>query len=273
MVPHVSEPTTNIIPPSLEIYNTRYPKKADPIILEQLRPPPKRRSTAPDSPTDSPTPSKTTISLPIRPRNRSPFARTHVRSRSSNSLLSVAPQMARAHSSPVPGTDIRPSFPTTARPSSPLGPPGRRRSPLRRTSDEPFSSFSNQIDIGETISENHELDLTPRAQRENRGSFGSAGSSDGGGIPSSPLLNMHNTFPRTRRRPLSPFQSSFSSSASSSPSYHLNPPTSAPLRTSSSSPALNAAQQQQFNEPFPSNSSFSSSSIPSTPTSFRSRSP
>ncbi|KAL8707049.1 MAG: hypothetical protein Q9220_007839 [cf. Caloplaca sp. 1 TL-2023] len=277
MVPHVSEPPTinnNIIPPSLDTFNTTYPntKKADTFILDQLRPPPQRRSTAPDSPTESPTaPTTTTISIPIRPRNRSPFARTHVRSRSSNSLSSLAPQMARAHSSPVPGTDVRPPYPTTARPSSPLGPPGRRRSPLRRSSDEPFSSFSNQIDIGETISENHELDLTPRAQRENRGSFGSIGSSDGG-IPSSPILSMHNTFPRTRRRPLSPFQSSFNSS-SPSPNY-LNPPTSAPLRTSTSSPSLNAAQQQQFNEPFPSySSSFSSSSIPSTPTSFRSRSP
>ncbi|KAL8865511.1 MAG: hypothetical protein Q9174_006846 [Haloplaca sp. 1 TL-2023] len=43
-----------------------------------------------------------------------------------------------------------------------------------------------------------------------------------------------------------------------------------PLRTSTSSPTLNATP---YNEPFPSSSSFSSSSIPSTPTSFRSRSP
>ncbi|KAI4122789.1 MAG: hypothetical protein LQ338_005602 [Usnochroma carphineum] len=173
--------------------------------------------------------------------------------------------MARAHSSPVPEIKSRPAYPTVARPSSPLGPPGRHRSPLRRVSDEPFSSFSNQLDIGETISENHELDLTPRVQREGAGL--DAGNAEGG-IPTSPLINVHNTFPRNRRRPTSPFQPSFGSSASTQ--VYLSPPTSTPLRTSTSSPSLYAIQ---YNEPFPSNASFSSSSIPSTPTSFRSRSP
>ncbi|KAL8729622.1 MAG: hypothetical protein Q9181_004925 [Wetmoreana brouardii] len=173
--------------------------------------------------------------------------------------------MARAHSSPVPDTQTQPFYPTTTRPSSPLSLPGRRRSPLRKSSDEPFSSFSNQLDIGETISENHELDLTPRPPREVGGAGYNGGTLDGG-IPSSPLLNIHNTFPRTRRRPLSPF----SGSSANSSQTHLNAPTSIPLRTSTSSPSLHAIQ---YNEPFPSNSSLSSSSIPSTPTSFRSRSP
>ncbi|KAL8697761.1 MAG: hypothetical protein Q9201_006948 [Fulgogasparrea decipioides] len=173
--------------------------------------------------------------------------------------------MARAHSSPVPDTHNQPLYPGTARPSSPLGLSGRRRSPLRKSSDEPFSSFSNQLDIGETISENHELDLTPRPPRD-AGGAGYHGSSSDGSIPASPLLNIHNTVPRTRRRPLSPF-SGFSANSSQT---HLNAPTSIPLRISTSSPSLHATQ---YNEPFPSNSSFSSSSIPSTPTSFRSRSP
>ncbi|KAL8769628.1 MAG: hypothetical protein Q9209_004425 [Squamulea sp. 1 TL-2023] len=262
MVPHVSELPTTILPPSLKVLDDNHPKKALPIELDQVRPPPQRRATAPDSPTQSSSSvPPSTIILPSRPRNRSPYTRTHVRSRSSNSTLS-APLMARAHSSPVPDTR-----PAVARPSSPLGPPGRHRSPMRRASDEtsPFSSFGNQLDIGETISENHELDLTPRAPRE----LGGGPYSIESGIPTSPLFSMHNTFPRNRRRPPSPLYLSSNSSSMSTPNY-LNPPTSTPLRTSTSSPALNTTQ---FNEPFPSNSSYSSSSIPSTPTSFRSRSP
>ncbi|KAL9018375.1 MAG: hypothetical protein Q9185_004344 [Variospora sp. 1 TL-2023] len=263
MVPRVSEPPTPIVPPSLEALTADYPKRAVPVILDQARPPPQRRSTAPDSPVESST-APTTFVLPLHPRNKpSPFTRTHVRSRSTNSTL-TAPQMARAHSSPVPELRNRPVYPIAPRPSSPLGPPGRHRSPLRRASDEPFSSFSNQLDIGETISENHELDLTPRNYPEGGGGEAfSAGNPEGCPSPS-----IHNTFPRTRRRPTSPFQPSYGISAIS-PNY-LNPPTSTPLRTSTSSPSLHATQ---FNEPFPSGSSLSSSSIPSTPTSFRSRSP
>ncbi|KAL8991471.1 MAG: hypothetical protein Q9169_007860 [Polycauliona sp. 2 TL-2023] len=261
MVPHVSDGPTTILPPSLDILDDdKQPKNAPLQPLVQPRPSPQRRSTAPDSPTESPSSSEpSAFTLPVRPRNRSPFSRTHVRSRSSNSMLS-APLMARAHSSPVPDTRN-----ITARPSSPLGPPGRHRSPMRRASDEPFSSFSNQLDIGETISENHELDLTPRP-RELGGSFNTI-YSDGGTL-TSPSPSIHNTFPRSRRRPSSPFFPSFNY-PTSTPNY-LNPPTSMPLRTSTSSPSLNATT---FNESFPSNSSFSSSSIPSTPTSFRSRSP
>ncbi|KAL9600193.1 MAG: hypothetical protein Q9219_003336 [cf. Caloplaca sp. 3 TL-2023] len=267
MVPRVSEPPTTSVPPSLETMDGEPVKKVVPIVLTQSRPPPQRRSTAPDSPTEPrPIPIPTsTLTLPLHPRNRSPFNRTHVRSRSSNSSLS-APLMARAHSSPVPDHSSRSIYPITARPSSPLGPPGRHRSPLRRTTDEPFSSFSNQIDIGETISENHELDLTPRPPRE--AGVGFISGSPDGAIPASPSSMVHNTFPRTRRRPSSPFYP-FSGSPGNSQLY-VNPPTSIPLRTSTSSPSLHATQ---YNEPFPSNSSFSSSSIPSTPTSFRSRSP
>ncbi|KAI4245611.1 MAG: hypothetical protein L6R40_002412 [Gallowayella cf. fulva] len=267
MVPHVSEPPTTVLPPPLDVLDSHYPKKAGPSpLLSSPRPPAtQRRSTAPDSlPESPPWPTPNSWSLPSRPRNGSPFTRTHVRSRSSNGTLS-APLMARAHSSPVPDT-----CPIAARPSSPLGPPARHRSPMRKASDEPFSSFGSQLDIGETISENHELDLTPRAPRgfvAGAASASNTGTPEGG-IPTSPLLNMHNTFPRSRRRPPSPLYSS-STSAASTPNY-LNPPTSTPLRTSTSSPSLNIIS---YNEPFPSSSSFSSSSIPSTPTSFRSRSP
>ncbi|KAL8687401.1 MAG: hypothetical protein Q9218_006418 [Villophora microphyllina] len=267
MVPHVSEPPPTILPPAFAGLDDYPPKKATAIILQQPRPSPPRRSTAPDSPTESSSIPASTSTLPSHPRNRSPFTRTHVRSRSSSSSLS-APLMARAHSSPVPEIHNQSIYPTAARPSSPLGFSGRRRSPLRRSSDEPFSSFSNQLDIGETISENHELDLTPRPPRE-PASY-STGNPDAT-TPVSPSFSIHNTFPRTRRRPLSPFSSS---PAANPQQMYLNPPTSTPLRTSTSSPSLhlNAAQ---FNEPYPSNASFSSntSSVPSTPTSFRSRSP
>ncbi|KAL8934891.1 MAG: hypothetical protein Q9216_005682 [Gyalolechia sp. 2 TL-2023] len=244
-------------PPSIGSLDGTFIKKPLPVVLDQGRPSPQRRSTAPDSPTESTKIPTSTITLPSYPRNRSPFTRTHVRSRSSNSSLS-APLMARAHSSPAPDNKPRP-HPSTVRPSSPLGPPGRHRSPLRKSTDEPFSSFSNHFPIGETISENHELDLTPRAA-------GSNSPIDGSNIPSSPIPSIHNTFPRTRRRPSSPFY------PPSSQTVYLNTTTltTIPLRTSTSSPSLHATQ---YNEPFPSSSSFSSSSIPSTPTSFRSRSP
>ncbi|KAI4164324.1 MAG: hypothetical protein LQ342_001970 [Letrouitia transgressa] len=252
MVPRISEPPVEGPPSHAEELANR--PKPSAIAIEQLRPPPQRRSTAPESPTSTPPSSPTTtFTLPSRPRNRSPFTKTHLRSRSTASALS-APQMARAHSSPVPNT-------TAIRPSSPLGPPARHRSPLRKAADEPFSSFSNQLEIGETISENHELDIPPRAPRED-------------GVPVSPLLSTYNTFPRSRRRPSSPFHpSSGMGSSSSLPSQHSQSygPTSTPLRTSTSSPSL---APSQFNESYPSSFSYySSSSIPSTPTSFRSRSP
>ncbi|KAL9028606.1 MAG: hypothetical protein Q9196_003051 [Gyalolechia fulgens] len=273
MVPRLSEPPTIIGPPSLEPIEGPFVKKPLPVVLEQSRPSPQRRSTAPDSPTDASQVPTSTFTLPPYPRNRSPFTRTHVRSRSSNSFLS-APLMARAHSSPDPDNKILPPHPSTARPSSPLGLPGRHRSPLRKSTDEPFSSFSNHLPIGETISENHELDLTPRASS----GAGSSSPTDGGNILSSPSPPIHNTFPRTRRRPSSPFY------PSSSQTVYLNTTTPAttnsiPLRTSTSSPSLHfptTIAGTAYNESFPtssSSSSFSSSSIPSTPTSFRSRSP
>ena len=209
------------------------------LLSPSLRPCPTRRVTAPE-PADvlSTIPRGSPATLPLRPRNASPYTRTHMRSRSSNSLLS-APQMARAHSSPVP--DVR-SFPSPIiRPSSPSGPLTRRRSPLRRVSDEVYPSYGGQIDIGETIAEGKELDLTPRPMADNE---------------PTQISPIHYSFPRTRRRP-------------SSPLYQING-SSHTLRTSLSSPSLAAAQ---FNEPYPSSYSYASSSIPSTPTSFRSRSP
>lgn len=210
--------------------------------LASTRPSPTRRVTAPEaSDVLSPTPKGSPATVALRPRDRSPYTRTHMRSRSSNSPLS-APQMTRAQSSPVP--DVRAFALSVIRPSSPSGPLTRRRSPLRRVSDEVYPSYGGQVDIGETIAEGKELDITPRPTADTE-------------LPqTSPI---HHSFPRTRKRP-------------SSPLYQISQFSSSPhkLRTSLSSPALAATQ---FNEPYPSNYSYASSSIPSTPTSFRSRSP
>ena len=209
------------------------------LLSPSFRPSPTRRVTAPE-PTDvlSTISKGSPATLPLRPRTCSPYTRTHMRSRSSNSPLS-APQMARAHSSPVP--DVRTFASPIIRPSSPSGPLTRRRSPLRRISDEVYPSYGGQIDIGETIAEGKELDITPRPVADTEIS------------QTSPI---YHSFPRIRRRP-------------SSPLYQINgsPHT---LRTCLSSPSLAATQ---FNEPYPSSYSYASSSIPSTPTSFRSRSP
>lgn len=219
--------------------------------VDQPRPIMCRSATAPGSPHASViTPKALTPTIPMWSRNSSPFRKTHLRSQSSASSLS-APQMTRAHSSPGSETTGRVPAPWFGRPSSPLGTPGRRRSPLRKSVDEPYLSFGGQVDIGETISENSELDLTPMVTPR------------ADGAPSSPVLSAHHTFPRSRRRPMSPFGQGLQ------PNFRATAPISI-LRTSSSSPALSASQ---FNEPYPLNSSFSSSSIPSTPTSFRSRSP
>lgn len=215
------------------------------------RPEAVRRATAPETPIPvSSLPKTFTHTLPFRPRNRSPLAKTHSRSYSSASSL-CCPPMTRAHSLPSPDTATIITLATSVRPSSPLGPSGRRRSPLRRSSDEPCLSFEGQVDIGETISENSELDLKPRIN------------SDGETVPFSPSSSAYHTFPRVRRRPSSPLYQN------SQPTSRAGTPNSV-LRTSTSSPSLSATQ---FNEPFPSNYSFSSSSMPSTPTSLRSRSP
>lgn len=247
MVPRITEPPVMLSPPCLEVEEA--PQKAPPLApthLSTSRPESQRRATAPDSPlTPSPF-ANISANLPLRPRTRSPFARGHARSRSSSSSLS-APQMTRAHSSPMPGT----LYP---RPSSPLGPPLRHRSPMRKPTDETFSSFGNQLDIDQTISENSELDLTPRATVE----YDS--------MPASPTPYTHSTFPRSRRRPASPLHQ-ISSSAFTTPTTPRNT-----LRACTSTPSLAGSQ---YNESYPSNSAYatSSGSVPSTPTSLRSRSP
>lgn len=189
-----------------------------------------------------------------KPRNRSPYSRSHLRSQSSAASL-AAPQMTRAHSSPA-FSSPQFSVPPAGRSSSPLRSPKRVRSPFRVSSEEYYQGSSAVSDI-ESIDEDHELDITPRPVAPII-------------IPDSSIQSLQlyhgNTFPR-RRRPASPLHQvssagGFSSSTSASTS-------------AAHSPLLSA---QKFNEGFPGeltyNRSFSSiSSMPSTPTSARSRSP
>ncbi|KAF2709919.1 hypothetical protein K504DRAFT_247257 [Pleomassaria siparia CBS 279.74] len=218
-----------------------------------------RRPSTPRAQTD-PSPE----SLPThhtRPRNRSPYSRSHFRSHSGSSLLS-APPMTRAHSlptvmNPIGQLSLSPLPLPLARPSSPLRSPNRTRSPFR-TQEELFvhSGAPRVCDI----SEDAELELTPK--------------SGGPLVHTTPLSNLHSTLsalPRvSRRRPASPlYQVSVPfGTAVSAPT--ISTPTS-----TSSSPMLSATK---FNEPFPGmtahySPSLTSSSVPSTPTSMRSRSP
>jgi hypothetical protein len=207
--------------------------------------------------------------LPQHPtpvRNRSPYARSHLRSKSGSS----APPMTRAHSMP---SVVRPAArfalspsPSPSpipfdRPSSPLRSPKRTRSP--RTIDPRSSPIMPQERYGTAlrpvsggsfegvpsvcdISEDAELDLTPRT---------SAGLSS--------LYSTTGSLSR-RRRPAFPAHQVITSNGAlptSAPS--VSTPTSA-----ASSPML---APSKFNEHYP--PSFASSSVPSTPTSMRSRSP
>ncbi|KAL2222609.1 hypothetical protein M432DRAFT_635256 [Thermoascus aurantiacus ATCC 26904] len=195
---------------------------------------------APERPEDamttflSPTP-------PDPPRNRSPLSRTHFRSRS----LAGPPytySMARAHSSP--GMDSRGRYifaNSPGRPPSPIDPSLRRPSPLRTMMEEQGKLNMTPLNTSQAIAEHSE-------------------SSN----PASPMLpsSIHNTFPRTaRRRPSSPLP--FSSAGGSN--HCINSPAS-----TTSSPMMLATK---FNEPYPGYSFSSGSSVPSTPTSIRSRSP
>ena len=210
--------------------------------ISESKPDTPRRATAPESgQLTSHSNNGAMTTLPIRPRTRSPYSRGHARSRSSGSALKT-PQMSRANSSPGPESSRRALY---QRPASPNGPFARHSSPLRKPMED-FSSFGSNIDIDQTIVENAELEVTPRATL------------DFEHTPMSPSIS-HNTFPRSRRRPASPL--------SQLQQVPLTP--RAPLRASISTPSL---ANSQFNEQFPSSLSMSTSSA-STPTSMRSRSP
>lgn len=250
--PPVSNSTNEIVTRELPLENRWDDRMADvedsslPLhtVLEEdnqdTRPTTPRRSTEPAFSSTS------NMLLPPRQRNRSPYSRSHLRAHSASSSL-TAPPMARAHSLPAlisrsPAQLSLPSSPLQ-RPSSPLRSP-RIRSP-HKPHDESFLSSGMPPAVCD-ISEDEEL-IFP----ENRTS------------PSA-TLTPGNTFLRRTRPPSSPLNQMFTT-----PTSHSAGPSS-----SHSSPLLGATR---FNEGFPGDieygRSFSSSSMPSTPISFRSRSP
>lgn len=184
------------------------------------------------------TPSPTTI--PLRPRAQSP-SRSMVRPHTSVGLPTM---MQRAHSSP--GVDSTGKFIAPAhRPVSPLY-GGRRRSPLRSSIEDSYPSWGG-LSIEPNIPEDEELEFT----------------FDSDYSQISPLPSYSNTFPRSRRRPTSPLHQS-----ASAPSLQIRG--GSPSHSRSTSPSFLASKY--VTEPYPAYYS-SASSVPSTPTSLRSRSP
>ncbi len=251
------------LPPSppLELNHNNRSPLASPFSALPSRPKTPHRVSPPDLATITSVGLST--QLLQKARNRSPTSRGHLRSHSSAGTLTLPP-MQRAHSSPGVDSTGRyivslPSGPH--RPASPLGHSGRRRSPLRSAMEESYPSGPtwSGLYIEPNIPEHAELDISPSTQLPHTAlSEGEPGYTS--------LSSGYNTIPRSRR-------------TSSSPLYHSSSSPNLPKATASpisggSSPLLNA--QRYANEPYPLHQAFffgSGSSMPSTPTSFRSRSP
>lgn len=212
------------------------------------KPPTIRRSTDP-APSSPRSPIFSSPSLPYRPRNTSPYSRGHFRSKSTTSTL--APPMSRAQSLPGFNAAGHLLMSPQQRPSSPLESPSRIRTP-RKPVDEvfpglPYRGLRHVSETGADSSEEH----TPRAAERS--------------ISPSQASPYTASFPRTRR-PSSPLryvaQQNANSAASATPSAITSSPShQSLLGTGTYSGSLS----------YP--ASFASSSVPSTPTSFRSRSP
>ncbi|OQE19876.1 hypothetical protein PENSTE_c014G02775 [Penicillium steckii] len=174
------------------------------------------------------------------PRTRSPLARSHSRSRSLVGIPGM-PSMTRAYSSP--GLDSRGRYIFINGRGMPTNSPAdstKRPMPLQMRADDHIETRLGSLNISETISENAELDTTPRSPSSH--------------TSGSPVL-IPQTFPRMSRM------------RSTSPLHFQHPMNSpSPIHTS---PMLGG----KYNESYPIHSSSSTSSVPSTPSSIRSRSP
>ncbi|CAD6445942.1 503b68a0-d4b3-47b5-921a-9af09f522d6a-CDS [Sclerotinia trifoliorum] len=224
---------------------------------QSARPQTLRRTTEPipQSPRSPGWSSPVTPTIPLRPRNTSPYARGHFRSRSNGSVL--APPMSRAQSLPaVNGAGHLLMSPQ--RPASPLGSPARVRIP-RKPADEVFPGFPNRalINISEGEQPAFDEDTSKMSDRS-----------------ASPILGIPSSGSYTRvRRPASPLRHittgpfiggatpTTPSSSTSSPSYNTTKFGESYLTSNISTSSLY----------YP--GSYTSSSVPSTPTSTRSRSP
>ncbi|KAK3114705.1 hypothetical protein LTR53_006716 [Teratosphaeriaceae sp. CCFEE 6253] len=224
-------------------------------------------------------------------RNRSPYSRSHLRSRSSGAAALVAPPMTRAHSLPNPHLSRAPEAPTAAGsplsgslslgapPRSPLRTPVRVRSPLHEEGEcaAPRSpGFVTQAGAGagaiESIQEDSELDLTPRHHQDTLSP-----------LPQAPAMASFTRSGSLRRRPASPLHSLAQAPVATSFSPGMldshTPSHASALSSGSNSPSLAPqATPARFRDDFyPSLHHYAStssvSSMPSTPTSARSRSP
>ncbi|KAI1430018.1 hypothetical protein F5Y12DRAFT_217296 [Xylaria sp. FL1777] len=199
------------------------------------KPPTLRRSTEPPSPSSPLFPSS--ASLPYKPRTASPLSGLHTRSKSTASLTPLS--MGRTRSMPgVDGTG-RLLYPPQLRPASPSGSPSRHRAP-RKPVDEAYPPPSP--------ARSSVLDSDRRHVERS--------SSPTPSLPSASTLPSY-------KRASSPLQHSAYSSPT--PSFTFPGPSS----SGTASPFLrleNSTTGYSF-------SYYPSSSVPSTPTSMRSRSP
>ncbi|ROV90879.1 hypothetical protein VSDG_08035 [Cytospora chrysosperma] len=198
------------------------------------KPPTMRRSTDP-SPSSPISPTWNAAALPYRPRTTSPLSGNHTRSKSAATL--APPPMGRAQS--MPGVNGLGHI-LIPRPQSPKGSPQRQR-PLRKPMDEAYPPVSPT-----------RYSVLPERQLSERNS--------------SPNLAI--TTPLVRqRRPSSPLRHYASSSTSSLPgSLTFSSVTSSPMQRPYDS--ISEKDSYTFSSAYP-----SSSSMPSTPISVRSRSP
>ncbi|KAI8632355.1 hypothetical protein F5Y19DRAFT_361612 [Xylariaceae sp. FL1651] len=198
------------------------------------KPPTVRRSTDPLSPSSPLFP--TSASLPYRPRTASPLSGSHTRSKSAASLTPLA--MGRTRSMPgVDGTG-RILYPPQLRPASPSGSPSRYRAP-RKPIDEAFPPTSP---IRSSVLDND-------SQRTERSSS------------PTPVLTSANNIPY--KRASSPLR--YGTYSTPTTSFTFPGPSSG--TTSPSFRSENSTAGYNFPSYYP------SSSVPSTPSSIRSRSP
>ncbi|RDL36786.1 Uncharacterized protein BP5553_06138 [Venustampulla echinocandica] len=216
---------------------------------------PRTTDTTPQSPRS---PIFSSPPIPYRPRNTSPYSRGHLRSKSTTSTL--APPMSRAQSMPGFNAAGHLLISPQQRPSSPLGSPDRIRTP-RKPVDDVFPGLPNQglRDIKKRADSSSD-DHTPRATERS----------------SSPVLGLPHasSFPRTRR-PSSPLRYLAQQNATAINTAPTTPGsiTSSPYQSPRLNDSLLGTNSYTYSGSFSYPGSFASSSVPSTPTSARSRSP
>ncbi|KAH8890855.1 hypothetical protein GQ53DRAFT_782147 [Thozetella sp. PMI_491] len=202
------------------------------------KPPNLRRSTDP-SPAASPTsPSWGTLPpLPFRPRAPSPLSNTHVRSRSTASL---APSMSRTQSLPGVSGSGHILYPTQLRAQSPSGSPSPSRIRVpRKPVDEAFPTSPTRVSVRDTERKLSERNSSPNLATPPSASLKTR-------RPASPLRHIAHSSTGSLPMPTTP------SSVTSSPSYRA---------------------YDTLSNGYPFALGYPSSSVPSTPTSTRSRSP